>query len=479
MVFKPKNITKVVINLFCGLRKSLLGVLFVLVVFVVSLISCVLVVRAQDGVNPKIEPFSYRYADFNVKTTLQNGDMKKALCYDLLSVYKELATGKVSQDRFVWSFEKAPFYVDENSEWLSFQNMRNFTRLYCNRLDIFLENINEDSIGLFHLRDFECTTETRAIKGPDGDTFYRSALVGICVKSWCTPAGIVCSRQVALDYYGKVQKRIESIVSKVLATRLSNGKSLSIPQRLKWIHDYLAISVEYDKDGLVAWVDGDTRYNALFNECGPLLDGKAVCVGYAYAYCAIVNALAKRTSANLAAEIVSGSNHTWNRVKINNKWYHIDVTFDDLDSESGRSYRDDYFLISDYELPHSHLGVEDGYFAKNLQKATDTRYDFKEWPVFFKTKISGIAKSTKKYKLGKKKAVRPFDVCFCPFARTYKYSKMSTSLLLDKSKGLVLVRGVDYGVKYRNCKKKGWATAVITLKGEYKGKIKIKYKIVQ
>lgn len=45
----------------------------------------------------------------------------------------------------------------------------------------------------------------------------------------------------------------------------------------------------------------------------------------------------------------------WNMVKVNGKWYQIDVTWDDPISSDGRPIlRHDYFLISDAQMYKDH-----------------------------------------------------------------------------------------------------------------------------
>lgn len=102
-------------------------------------------------------------------------------------------------------------------------------------------------------------------------------------------------------------------------------------QKVKAIHDYIIKQVTYD-DSLTKY----TAYDALVNK-------SAVCEGYAAA------AYRMFTDAGLDSKILSGEagggSHVWNMVKVNGKWYNIDLTWDDTETASGKqviSY--DYFL---------------------------------------------------------------------------------------------------------------------------------------
>jgi len=48
---------------------------------------------------------------------------------------------------------------------------------------------------------------------------------------------------------------------------------------------------------------------------------------------------------------ISTENHVWNYVNLDNKWLHLDLTWDDPISTDGKDVLDDtYFLIKDNEL---------------------------------------------------------------------------------------------------------------------------------
>lgn len=95
---------------------------------------------------------------------------------------------------------------------------------------------------------------------------------------------------------------------------INENASYTDMQKAIILHDYLAIQVEYD-------ANASNRYSAF----GALRDGKAVCQGYALAYKYLLN------KAGIECHIVTSKtlNHAWNIVKLNGKYYHVDVTWDD------------------------------------------------------------------------------------------------------------------------------------------------------
>lgn len=92
--------------------------------------------------------------------------------------------------------------------------------------------------------------------------------------------------------------------------------------KILYIHDWLAENIKYDET--MARTNKDTIY-------GALVEGEAVCGGYAKAFKYLMDKL------NINTIIVQGigineqgqENHAWNYVQLDGKWYGIDCTWDD------------------------------------------------------------------------------------------------------------------------------------------------------
>ena len=98
--------------------------------------------------------------------------------------------------------------------------------------------------------------------------------------------------------------------------------SMSEYEREKLLHDRLAERISYDGTGTNA-----------HDSYGALVEGKAVCEGYAEAFqyllqkVGIQSFIITGTSSNPASGIPEG--HAWNAVRIDGMYYHVDVTWDD------------------------------------------------------------------------------------------------------------------------------------------------------
>ena len=118
-------------------------------------------------------------------------------------------------------------------------------------------------------------------------------------------------------------------------------RHLSDVDKVMALHDYLIDYIEYADTHIVR------------RAYGALIEKKAVCQGYAQAFQKILSNL------NIEGHTVIGWNisnepvlHEWNRVKLDGKWYYIDLTWDDTPWVSHRNYK--YFLINTPMLGKDH-----------------------------------------------------------------------------------------------------------------------------
>ncbi|MBE6599086.1 MAG: hypothetical protein E7638_06555 [Ruminococcaceae bacterium] len=123
---------------------------------------------------------------------------------------------------------------------------------------------------------------------------------------------------------------------------------MSAVEKALILHDYLVREVDYN----LGVVTGGSYSPNVFTMEGVFVDRNAVCQGYALAY----SFLLKEVGIESMIVVSAPMNHAWNMVKINNKWYHVDVTWDDptnkveVDFCRGGFVRHTYFLRSDAEF---------------------------------------------------------------------------------------------------------------------------------
>jgi hypothetical protein len=180
-----------------------------------------------------------------------------------------------------------------------------------------------------------------------GDLFITAAKSGRMVSSMQ-----VGKKTVKLDETN--EQLLEKLVG-MRGTIFTDG--MNTLQKVKAAHDYLCGVVSYDWPYFLREKQTGAHAPGLYT--GALLDGFAVCSGYADAFDFIMEIQ------GIPCEVISSTamNHDWNLVQIDGVWYNVDVTWDDRYREyyeEGRSYSDDifpdggiaytYFLVSDQKM---------------------------------------------------------------------------------------------------------------------------------
>jgi len=123
------------------------------------------------------------------------------------------------------------------------------------------------------------------------------------------------------------------------------------------IHDYLVSHVKYEV--------GD---DAIYNAYDTLINGTAVCNGYAECFKTFMDMLGIECTAISGS--ASGELHIWNLVKLDGVWYQVDVTWDD--PINGNGYIEhSYFNITDPDMAKDHTWI-----ASNYPAATGAEHSY-------------------------------------------------------------------------------------------------------
>lgn len=112
------------------------------------------------------------------------------------------------------------------------------------------------------------------------------------------------------------------------------------------LHDYLITHCKYSTDTTQS-PDSD-----IYRAYGALVNQDAVCNGYAEALHLLF------MCAGIRSEFVIGTadgvDHAWNLVQLDEKWYHIDATWDDPIPDQGEETIHPYFNVTDEIMAESH-----------------------------------------------------------------------------------------------------------------------------
>ena len=139
------------------------------------------------------------------------------------------------------------------------------------------------------------------------------------------------------------QKAMKARVEKLVRP----AKDFTEWEKEKYVHDFICKNVQYDK-----------LKKAYSHEIiGPLGQGVGVCEGIAKAVKVLLDALGV-----WCVIAICGNNpdkgikyrHTWNIVRINGEYYHLDVTFDNTLGKDVKELRYDYFNLDDQQIFRDH-----------------------------------------------------------------------------------------------------------------------------
>ena len=132
-------------------------------------------------------------------------------------------------------------------------------------------------------------------------------------------------------------------------------EDMSIEDKILAVHDYIINNTKYDE----LRADGKSNYKS--NKAyGSLIEGYAVCGGYADAMNLFLDRL------DVTNYKVSSETHVWNAVYINDKWLHLDLTWDDpvtINSDAD-TLTHKFYLIDTKSLEEYKISDHD--FNKNI-----------------------------------------------------------------------------------------------------------------
>ncbi|MBQ7850132.1 MAG: Ig-like domain-containing protein, partial [Clostridia bacterium] len=143
------------------------------------------------------------------------------------------------------------------------------------------------------------------------------------------------SQTLTFEIYEKtastVQEKVEEIVAECLDRKFEDEYETAL-----WLHDWLVNNANYDYTY--------TYYGAE----GVLLHKTGVCQSYTLAYQMLLNAMGIENTTIVSPEM----DHTWNLVRIDGEWCHIDCTWDDPGVGGAECYS--YFGMNDALISRDH-----------------------------------------------------------------------------------------------------------------------------
>lgn len=172
------------------------------------------------------------------------------------------------------------------------------------------------------------------------------------------------------DKFGKVTVKVNHLYTKeeivetdVLVKEIINKNitdKMDDKKKIKTLHDYII------KNGKYATDDYRKKHpNESFNKAIDILKNKyGLCSSYSDAMSIFLNEM------GIDNYKITSESHIWNLVKLKNKWYHLDLTWDDPVTKNGKDKLEHmFFLITTKELKK--LKVEKHEINKEIFKEAE------------------------------------------------------------------------------------------------------------
>ena len=182
-----------------------------------------------------------------------------------------------------------------------------------------------------------------------------------------------CTAEEYQTMYADFEKSANDMVKDL------KGGNLTDVQKALLLHDRLAINCEYDTEGF----NNNTLTYKAYTAYGALVEGLAVCQGYAEAY----DYLLEKVGIDSILCSSDALEHAWNIVYIDGKPYHVDVTWDDpvyenpTQKPAGYVSHKNFLLSSDALKGTDHVAKndDDSEIVDYNTSPTDTTYDSYFW----------------------------------------------------------------------------------------------------
>lgn len=260
---------------------------------------------------------------------------------------KHTETGLESRNESFAALE-IPDTAEYIADFLSDDEKRVFSQLYKglsgfeSSVELTEGVISKDDIGAF------ISMLTSACPYID----YIGSQYTICIDG----EGYVTSVEVTYDKTAEeAQAEKEKLDEKVGEILAGIEQGWSDYDKVLYFHDSIILGCTYDDTA-------DEPYSAY----GCLVDGRAVCEGYAKAM-QILCTKAGIKCIPVAGKAYDGGTvqpHLWNKVMIDGEWTNMDLTWDDPVTDAGEDYiRYDYFGITDAECAKDHTADDNKFLS--------------------------------------------------------------------------------------------------------------------
>lgn len=344
---------------------------------------------------------------------------------DYLLKYKDVSdAADIVREQMLNSEEQITVYVSsENGDASS---------VYFEMSDIILEESKNSDAGDYLKWDVKSEHPSY--------TCYRQKIGTKTI--YCYEFNIEVEYFTTLEQKNQVNQKVDEIISS-----FGFGTTTTEYEKVRTIYDYICETVVYADD-----LSDDMMYTAW----SALFNNEAVCQGYSQLFYKMAKEADLDVRVVPGIGTVSGENHGWNIVKIEDEFYNVDVTWDSTRKHAGLAYK--YFLMGDNFEGHKRL---DKYATKEFYAIYPmSKYDYgstldktqvNKEETTDKKEVGVTKKGFSKIKPTFKKVTRK-KIKLAKVSGAYKYQiKYSTSKKFKKNVKTVSTKKTTY--KFKKLKK--------------------------
>lgn len=235
---------------------------------------------------------------------------------------------------------------------------RKYNYLLINQVDDYIPENYDDLVNIYY---------SILNQGWDKFTFYCSPDYDSClddvatlsnnndllssINDFISPYNSYSTIKTAYDETGEITVKVQHVYNSNEITQIDSdidkiiaeqtNEQMSDRDKIQALHDYIINNTKYDSKKAN---DEDSPYDSARIQ-GVLYDHYAICSGYTDIMAIMLDKM------GIPNFKVSSSNHVWNAVYLDGKWYHLDLTWDDPVTTTGKDLLEhNYFLISTEEL---------------------------------------------------------------------------------------------------------------------------------
>jgi len=143
------------------------------------------------------------------------------------------------------------------------------------------------------------------------------------------------TKQYSEEQIEFVLAEIESITESIITD------NMSIKDKIEEFHDYIIYLADYDEERADNMDDPKFKDSFTHTAYGLFKDNLALCGGFSDAMAIFLHQIGVRNY------LISGVDHVWNLVEIDNKWLHIDVTWNNPLTDRGTTFILHYWFLID------------------------------------------------------------------------------------------------------------------------------------